>query len=363
MTRVTRYDVGRPGKVIRRDNGWITMPATIARPGVLAYRQKDGTVRRELVLSEELTKADSLATLEGVPVTVEHPPTGLLDAKTTTAYAVGHVGEKVSFDGEHIQASITVHDAKGVTEIDNGRREVSAGYTVNLDFTPGVHPQFGEYDAVQRDRQYNHVAITRAGRAGPSVRLHLDSDAIEVTDEQLERNDAIMQKRKINGVEVELSEQAAALFDAEVARRDSEAAALKARADSAEAALATEKKARQDAEDPANLRKAVDARLGLERKASAVLGDATKLDAMSDREVMESVVAKVTPSMAEKIKGESDAYVAAAFDFATASYKPAPSDKVADARRTDADEKSRTDAESVRKKMIEDNRNAWKIKN
>ncbi len=358
MDRVTRFDVGKATKAARTDAGFLKVPASIARVGVLSYAQKDGSVRRELCLPEEVFHADSLASLEQMPVTLEHPATanGLLDASTTKQFAVGAVGERIEKDGERIKTNLMIHDAKAIKEIEGGRQQVSAGYTTRLEFAPGVHPEFGPYDAIQRDRRYNHVAITRAGRAGPSVRLHLDSDAAEVSEQ---RGFLVMEKLKIAGVEFEAPAQTAQAVAAEFARKDSEAAAQKARADSAEAALATEKQARKDSEDPAKFRAAVDARLSLERKAAGVLGAAVKLDTLSDQEIMAQVIAKANPAMSDKLKDASADYVKAAFDFATANFKPEPSKKVAEVRSDNGKGEVKGDAQTAREQMIERNRNAW----
>lgn len=359
MTRVIRYDAGKPFKAARQDGtGWLRVPATVSRVGVLEYRQKDGSIRRELRLPEEVFKADSLATLEQVPVTLEHPGTqsGLLDADTAKAFSVGQVGERVERDGDFIRANLMITDSKAIKEVEKGRREVSAAYMLNLEFTPGTHPIFGRYDAIQRDITYNHVAITKAGRAGREVRLHLDSDAVEVFQE-----DPVMVKVKINGVEFEVSEQVAQALAADNARRDSEAAATKARADSAEAALETEKKTRVDS--ATQIKEGVKARLDVERKAAAILGSSVKLDDLSDRDLMVQTVAKAQPAMSDKMKDAEDAYVKAAFDIAVSGHSSTPSQKVLSVAK-DAEDlaTAETGAAEARKKMIEANRNAWKPK-
>lgn len=366
MDEVTRYDAaGRLSKAVRTDAGWLRAPATVTRVGVLTYRQKDGTIRRELRLPEEVLKAESLASLATVPVTREHPatPSGLLDAATAKQFAVGHTGERVDTADGKVNTSIVLTDPEAIGDVERGEREqLSAGYRLRLDMTPGVHPEFGPYDAVQRDIRYNHVALTRAGRAGPEVRLHLDSDAIEVADEQRE-DSAPMVKRKINGVDFEVSEQIGQAIDAETAALRARADALEAEAKQAKdaAAAATARAdaaeaARKDSDDPTKIAKAVAARLDLERKAGAVLGASVALDALTDAEIMTQVVTKALPSMADKLKAAEPAYLAAAFDVATASHKPAPSDKVAGARTDTAGGGARTDAETARQKMIADQR-------
>lgn len=369
MLEVTRYDAARPMKATRTDAGWLKATGSVTRVGVLTYQGKDGTVRRELRPPEEVCAPASLATLAMVPVTREHPPTptGLLDAKTAKQFTIGYTGERVDVEGDYVNTTVLLTDADGIADAEGELSQLSAGYRLKLDPTPGVHPIYGPYDAVQRDIRYNHVAITRAGRAGPEVRLHLDSaDAIEVAD--VRQDSAPMEKVVIAGVEYEVTKQAAQAFaaelarkDSETARKDSEVAALKTARDQAQARADAAETARADAADPSKVQAAVKARLDLERKAGAILGDAVKLDALTDVEVMTQAVAKASPGMADKLKGQTPAYVAAAFDFAVASFKPAPAApaaKVAGARTDDAGSDSRTDAESARKAMIDANRKA-----
>jgi hypothetical protein len=67
--------------------------------------------------------------------------------------------------------------------------EISAGYKCRIEETPGVwfNPATGQserYDAVQRDIKVNHIALTRMGRAGPSVKVlgRFDSADLEEND-------------------------------------------------------------------------------------------------------------------------------------------------------------------------------------
>ena len=125
--------------------------------------------------------------------------------------------------------------------------------------------------------------------------------------------------------------------------------------------LAAEKRARADAEDPAKLRTAVRARVDLETRALAVFGDKdrTRVDAMSDREVMVAVVEKLHNASIES--GKSDDYVRARFDAAVEGFA-AGAKALANLRESAAPEKQeqRVDARTAREQMIARNRDAWK---
>ena len=75
MIEVLRYDTFefelKPS--VRMGEGYLLCEATAAAPGVLRYMQRDGSIRRELVLPETLNNADTLGSLMFKPVTIEHP--------------------------------------------------------------------------------------------------------------------------------------------------------------------------------------------------------------------------------------------------------------------------------------------------
>ncbi|AET91675.1 hypothetical protein BYI23_B010680 [Burkholderia sp. YI23] len=82
---------------------------------------------------------------------------------------VGSTGSDAAFDTPYLRNSLVVWDAKAIRGIeDDTRREISSAYYYRADMTPGVYE--GEsYDGVMRDIRGNHVALVRAGRAGPDV--------------------------------------------------------------------------------------------------------------------------------------------------------------------------------------------------
>jgi hypothetical protein len=353
-TRHQRFDAGLPTKkAIRLDNGHLKVPATLGRVGVLEYHEPDGSVRRELRLPEEVFAPESLSSLELVPVTFGHPKTarGFVDSGTTSKHAVGVVGERFDHaDNVTLQGVVLVHDAKTIADVEHGIRELSPGYTAQLEHKPGVF-NGQPYEFIQRNIRYNHVAIVRAGRAGSSVRLHVD-----------EADEDSMIKIKINGVEFEAPEQTVQAFTAEQGKQASALSAAQAKIDSLDAELKKEREQRLDEATVAQrVREGIDARLKLERTASAILGAGVKLDELDDRAVQEKVIVKVTPSFADKLKDKDATYVAHAFDFAVANHKPVP--LALKQARTDsaegAEPEQRLDYAQAREKYCADQRNAY----
>lgn len=183
-----RYDdIRYTGESFRVDahemtpEGWMRVPAVIGRGDVvLPYRRADGTVRWEFRPASEVTSAESIASFEAIPVTNEHPPVHL-DCGNVRAYKVGQTGTPVA-DGPMLRANVVIDDKVAMEDAKAGKRQVSPGYRVDLDETPGVW--MGQrYDAIQRNIRGNHVAIVPLGRQGPEVALRMDStDAVLAFD-------------------------------------------------------------------------------------------------------------------------------------------------------------------------------------
>jgi hypothetical protein len=176
MARVHRIDRAdlqlglRPPQ--KRADGSVRYDAVWTRAGVFAYRQKDGTTRREYRSPKEVGRADSLATLELAHVTKLHPPKMGL-AKDV---AVGAIGTDVKFvDEKYVTASCLVRDdATNQAVADGDMVETSCGYTCDYVAEPGISPEGEPYDGLQTNIEYEHGAIVPKGRAG-TTRLRTDA--------------------------------------------------------------------------------------------------------------------------------------------------------------------------------------------
>lgn len=172
---VFRYDRAELGPARRTAEGYLLCEAFVAKPGIMEYYQADGTIIRELLPEDTLRDAQSSVTLASKPVTLEHPEE-MVGPDNIAQYAVGDVGEEVfvTEDG-WLKVRMAVRRKDAIDAIARGKSEVSPGYQTEIDFTPGVHPEFGQYDAVQKVRRYNHLAIVDIARGGPQIRLRADS--------------------------------------------------------------------------------------------------------------------------------------------------------------------------------------------
>jgi hypothetical protein len=160
-----------------------------ARPGIYKYMSEDGSVRRELVPRDALWRPDAITTLGRAPVTLEHPQEMVTD-ENVSKYSVGDVGsEIVEGPGGFVRIRLAVRTRKAKDALLGGKIELSPGYVVEIDATPGVDPEFGEYDAVQVKREYNHLAIVDRARGGSAMRVTMDSavmvDPISFSEDEM----------------------------------------------------------------------------------------------------------------------------------------------------------------------------------
>lgn len=182
MIDTYRIDRGSPLRSPRRnDQGFLLVDGYATRVGVLEYADPsmpDG-IRRELRLPEDLFDPESLASYEGVAVTDEHPPC-MLDAHCAGEYLRGTVLGPGRRDGDHVAISLVISDAGLVNKVEAGTVELSPGYRIKYDPTPGVHPVYGRYDGSQHNVRVNHQAVVRMGRSGPTARLRMDGVDVPV---------------------------------------------------------------------------------------------------------------------------------------------------------------------------------------
>ena len=175
--RVLRYDRGELLRSHRTAEGYLLAEGYAARTGILVYQRADGTEVRELVTPEELFSPASLGTLGRKPVTLGHPREDVGPANIKQL-GVGDVDSEIAEEqGGFVRVKVAIRreDAIAAAESEDAA-ELSCGYTAVVTTEPGVW-RGQPYDAVQSDRQYNHLALVPRGRAGAEVRLRLDSGA------------------------------------------------------------------------------------------------------------------------------------------------------------------------------------------
>jgi hypothetical protein len=385
-TASCRYDFSPIEKYEVTPEGYLRAWASIARTGIQLYTDADGSVRREYRPETEVASPDSLASFAGKAITSEHPPV-LLDAENTKDYQVGFSGTEVVYDNGFVKAVMTITDRDTIERIMRGdAREVSAGYRVNYDPTPGVTDSGEHYDGIQKEILGNHIAVVRRGRAGPQVKLHLDrQDAADPSLLSIEENTTMSAKVVFDGAEFEVTESVALAItkereDAKMSYEDmkkkydammSEASKMKeemdamekemkGKCDSAEGradALAEqveELTAELAAAKEINLDSMVEERVALIEKAKPVLDAAYAFAGKTAREVMVDSIKAVRGDELD-LSEKSDDYVQAMFDTLSEGRKDsATTDELRKAVASIASPKS---APSSYMDMLQ---NAWK---
>jgi hypothetical protein len=183
MSDILRFDIAEMLPPREMPDGTLLADGLVAKPGVMIYRNSDGSLRRDLVLPEELHDQESLESLKRVTLTLGHPPGGVINPDNVTTFGVGDNGERVEvMEDGHVKVDMAIRARRALRAVrEDGVRGLSLGYKLSsLELTPGVHSEYGAYDAIQRGRRYNHNAIVRAGRAGPTVQLRADSQDAEM---------------------------------------------------------------------------------------------------------------------------------------------------------------------------------------
>jgi len=148
----------------------------IARTGTMVYGPDEtpipvGDDGRVYIMRSpfEVFKPESMASINGKPVTDDHPPVDV-DPKNWQMYTRGIVfnprrGENNQND--LLVADIIIYDADTIRDVEEGKREVSCGY--NPEYLPirddsgNEQPGRGQ----QIDIIYNHLALVDRGRCGP----------------------------------------------------------------------------------------------------------------------------------------------------------------------------------------------------
>lgn len=294
-------------KATKTDEGFIRDAPIIGRIGLLRYLNADGTERWEYRPPEEAFKEDSLQSLTGKPITIGHQ--GMVTSATAGKIKpIGTVLTAGRQDGNAIRTDIMIYN------LPTNARELSCGYTLDLDETPGTTPDGKHYDAIQRNIKYNHLAVVPKGRAG-IARLNMDG-----SQEEFERDDNVgMTKVRLDsGLEYDAAPEVGVYIEKlrqDAAEQKKQQDQLQAKYDTAIADLEKEKKAREDAvkKQKDNFDASVKERVDMLDVAK--VHKIEKADSMSNKDIKVAVI-KTVRGDSFNLDGKSDDYIDAAFDMA-----------------------------------------------
>ena len=337
MGQVSRYDYGQVTKSEVTDEGYLKVWCKAARVGTQLYTRGDGTQVREYRPEDEVSNPDSLASFGMKAVTLNHPKV-LLDSKTTKLHQVGHAGSHVRFSDGFVEVALVITDQDAIDAIQRGdAQEVSAGYRVDYDPTPGVTPNGESYDGIQRNIRVNHIAVVSKGRAGREARLLLDScdrnDAVADIEPPSNSPVSPMARITLDGLDIELPADAAGAVQSFVKETGRAQAELQQKLDAQEEkiqAVVTEKTEAQDRIDASQERIAeLEKQLAEAVAASEQRDDAAEInDAVNKRLEALNKFAPIMPSD-YKFDGEDEAQIMA-IAYQNVFEKEARSDASAD---------------------------------
>jgi hypothetical protein len=126
----------------------------------------DNNMHKVLRRPEEVFSPPALASFEGKAITDGHPPKAVIP-ENIQFYGKGHAQNIRKGSGKNAGTSIAdlfITDPQLIREVQNGKRDISCGYTYDL-----VPNKNGTFE--QRNIRGNHIAVVDEGRAGHRVSI------------------------------------------------------------------------------------------------------------------------------------------------------------------------------------------------
>lgn len=316
----------------RTTEGFLKGRSIITNIGVFPYLNADGTIRKELRIPEEVLKMDSLNSILMKPITNEHP-NEKVDVDNIKRFQVGFTGSEFFNDAYHVAADITITDKKAIKEVNDGKRALSAGYELTLEKSPGTWMGI-DYDYIQKDIKYNHIAIVDRGRAGDAARMRMDSLDLSSAYYIGWNNDNNISKKeddnmpnlkivKLDGVEYQAEGEVikelnqakdhSKSLQTEIDQLKKDSATIEAERDTLNDRVdQLEKELEEVKNDTSKIDAAVKERLII--LDAAEKADVEVKEDMAAIEIKKAVIMKVFP--AANLDGKDDVYISARFDGA-----------------------------------------------
>lgn len=164
----------------RTKEGFMAVRARAARTGVYDYLGRELDPEGKHFRADQLVKVyrpesevfsrDAVHSFMLKPITDDHP-SAPVTADNWKHHARG-VAAGAMRDGDFLAFDLVLMDARAIEAVDDGKRELSNGYTSELVIAEdGKHPDGTACDAWQTTIRGNHIALVKAGRAGPECRI------------------------------------------------------------------------------------------------------------------------------------------------------------------------------------------------
>ncbi|MGO7044381.1 DUF2213 domain-containing protein [Rhizobium johnstonii] len=363
------------GAIRRTADGYGVVSAKVARGGnVQLYLgsevgMNDKATVRVYRPESEVFKKDAIASYAGVPVTINHPKNGV-SAETWKDLAVGEVGDDVLRDGEFVRVPMMLRDAKAIKAVEDGKRELSMGYSAEITFADGVTPTGETFDAIMSDFKMNHVAIVDQARGGAELRIGDGADKwgaapISTTDKETVTMTDALRTVVVDGLSVQTTDQGAQAIAKLLKDLESSAAKIVS-SDAAHAtAIATKdeeigtlkaenQKLKDAAPKPADLDKLVADRAALVTTIKAI-DSKIEVSGVSDGDLRRAAVkAKLGDEM---VKDASDAEITGMFKAIAKDVKTA--DPFANVVKDGLKQADPSNSNAAHSAMVSDMSTAW----
>lgn len=313
----------------RTGDGYLIAEARAVRTGIQLYAghevgKPDLATVRVYRGADQVFAQDSLQSFSHAPITIDHPDEEVT-AENWKALSVGEVSTAAKQDGQWVMLPLILKDAAAITAMVSGKRQLSAGYVCELDWTPGKTADGETYDAQQRSIKINHLALVDRARAGSQARIgdagNWGAAPISTTDKEIVTMSDALRTVVVDGLTVQTTDQGAQAItkllkdletsaaklatltsdhSASIAKKDEEIGTLKADL----------KKAQDAAPKPADLDKLVADRAALVSTIHAI-DSKIEVSGKSDADLRKAAVtAKLGDDM---VKDASDAEIAGMF--------------------------------------------------
>lgn len=318
----------------RTEDGALVVDARVARTGIQVYAgyevgKPELSAVRVFRGADEVFHRDSLASFAHRPVTNDHPRVAVT-TENWKDVAVGQTADEVTATDIFVRVPMLISDAATIAAIDSGKRELSAGYTCDLDWTPGITAKGETFDARQRNIRVNHIAVVDRGRAGKDCRIG-DAWGVTPINDQKEPETMSTKTMIVDGLPILVTDQSEAMINRLLANNtklvaDHQAAlsastALVADRDKTIGELTVKVKALEDAAmTPERLDAIVKDRAILVDTARKIVPD-LKVEGLNDAAIRKSVVE--TKYGADFVKDASDDMITGMFNVLTKA-APAP---------------------------------------
>jgi len=119
--------------------------------------------------AEELGAKDCIDSFKLLPWVDDHTMLGDAGTPAERKGIEGVIGEDVYFKDGYLKGNLKLFSSSHTEKVNDGKKELSAGYKCRYEFTEGVSEDGQRYDAIQRDIRGNHLASVDQGRMGKEV--------------------------------------------------------------------------------------------------------------------------------------------------------------------------------------------------